>query len=310
MISVETLQSAISNVSVWRQGDVCAPHKPLLLLYVLSQYKAGHPRLFNYGLEIHEPLTRLLKEFGPKRRTDYPNMPFWRLRTDGFWEITNAEGCKPRKGNTQPTKKELIDNQVAGGFDEAAYQQLLAHPEMIDQLAQQILIDRFPESIQRILANQLGLDFIDRSKNRDPRFRDIVLRAYHSRYAFCGYDLRLDGALVGIEAAHIHWKTYGGPCVVNNGLALCSLHHDAFDMGAFGLDKNLTIRISGGVTRSPVVDNLFWQRNGQPLHLPHDKSLCLPNNTSAGIVSRSSKPETVSFTGIIDCPICSIPSRG
>lgn len=158
MISLEALQSAISNVSVWRQGDVCAPHKPLLLLYVLSQYKAAHPRLFNYGLEIHEPLTHLMKEFGPKRRTDYPNMPFWRLRTDGFWEITNAEGCKPRKGNTQPTKKELIDNQVAGGFDEAAYQQLLAHPKMIDQLAQQILIDRFPESIQRILANQLGLD--------------------------------------------------------------------------------------------------------------------------------------------------------
>lgn len=229
--------------------------------------------MFNYGLEIHEPLTRLLKEFGPKRRTDYPNMPFWRLRTDGFWEIANVEGCKPRKGNTQPTKKELIDNQVAGGFDEAAYQQLLAHPEVIDQLAQQILVDRFPESIQRILANQLGLDFIDRSKNRDPRFRDIVLRAYHSRCAFCGYDLRLDGALVGIEAAHIHWKTYGGPCVVNNGLALCSLHHDAFDMGAFGLDENLTIRISGGVSRSPVVDNLFWQRNGQQLHLPHDKSL-------------------------------------
>lgn len=50
MISLEALQSAISNVSVWRQGDVCAPHKPLLLLYVLSQYKAGHPRLFNYGL--------------------------------------------------------------------------------------------------------------------------------------------------------------------------------------------------------------------------------------------------------------------
>jgi putative restriction endonuclease len=43
MISPETLQSAIANVSVWRQGEVCAPHKPLLLLYVLSQYKAGHP---------------------------------------------------------------------------------------------------------------------------------------------------------------------------------------------------------------------------------------------------------------------------
>lgn len=179
-------------------------------------------------------------------------MPFWRLRTDGFWEIAHAEGYKPRKGNTQPTKKELIDNQVAGGFDEAAYQQLLAHPAMIAQLAQKILTDR--------------------SRNRDPRFRDIVLRAYHSRCAFCGYDLRLDGALVGIEAAHIHWKAYGGPCVVNNGLALCTLHHDAFDMGAFGLDESMTIRISGGVRRSPVVDHLFWQRDGQQLFLPYDKT--------------------------------------
>ncbi|KDU25157.1 hypothetical protein AD16_2373 [Escherichia coli 3-267-03_S4_C2] len=31
------------------------PHKPLLL-YVLSQYKAGHPRLFNHVFEIHEKL--------------------------------------------------------------------------------------------------------------------------------------------------------------------------------------------------------------------------------------------------------------
>ncbi|WP_085542665.1 phosphorothioated DNA-binding restriction endonuclease [Cedecea sp. NFIX57] len=186
MIAPETRQSAVSNVSVWRQGGVCAPHKLLLQLYVLLQYKMGHPRLFNYGLEIHEPLTRLLKEFGPERRTNYPNMPFWRLRTDGFWEI--------------------------------------------------------------------------------------VLRTYHSRCALCGYDLRLDGAPVGIEAAHIHWKAYGGPCVVNNGLALCTLHHDAFDRGAFGLDESMTIRISGGVSRSPVVDHLFWHRDGQPLFLPYDKT--------------------------------------
>lgn len=63
--------------------------------------------------------------------------------------------------------------------------------------------------------------------------------------------------MVGIEAAHIYWKAYGGPCVVNNGLTLCSLHHDAFDKVAFELDEILTIRISGGISRSPVVDNLF-----------------------------------------------------
>lgn len=278
MTSHKALQIAISCVALWRKGDQCAPHKPLLLLYVLSQYLKGHPRLFDYGQEIHEPLTKLLADFGPKRRDYYPNMPFWRLRTDGFWTLENTEGCKPRTGNTQPTKRELIENHVSGGFDEHSYQILCETPEMINKLAQQIMTERFPESVQLVLADLLGFDFTALMKARDPRFRDIVLRAYHSRCAFCGYDLRLDGALVGLEAAHIRWKQYGGPCEVNNGLALCSLHHSAFDRGAIGIDEHLTIRISDGVNRSPVVDQLFWQRDGQKLFLPQDKAFWPANN--------------------------------
>lgn len=272
MTSYKTLQAAISDVTVWRKGDQYAPHKPLLLLYVLSQYKQGHSQLFNYGNEIHEQLTQLLTEFGPKRRDYYPNMPFWRLRADGFWSLENTNNCKPRTGNNQPTKRELIENQVCGGFDETSYQTLQKNPAIIDKLAQQILTERFPESIQRLLADRLGFDFIALMKARDPRFRDMVLRAYHSQCAICGFNLRLDGALVGLEAAHIRWKQYGGPCEVNNGLALCSVHHAAFDKGAIGIDEHLTIHISGGVNRSPVVDQLFWNRHGQKLFLPKDKT--------------------------------------
>lgn len=77
MISPEILQSAISKVSVWRQGDVCAPHKPLLLLYVLPQYKVGHSRLFNYGLEICKrhlgvtPLSNRVCPFFAPNRVDF-----------------------------------------------------------------------------------------------------------------------------------------------------------------------------------------------------------------------------------------------
>ena len=66
---------------------------------------------------------------------------------------------------------------------------------------------------------------------------------------------------------------YDGQCVVSNGIALCSLHHSAFDMSVFGLDEDMTIRISGGVSRSPVVDQLFWQKNQQRLLLPHNNAL-------------------------------------
>jgi len=273
MTPSKALEKAISKVTVWRQGDQRAPHKPLLLLYVLSQYNKGHTRLFDYGSEIHQPLLQLLNDFGPKRRVQYPTMPFWRLKGDGFWDLENAEYCTSYTGSKEPPKKELIEHHVAGGFDTTNYQLLRSHPMLITKLAQQLLSEHFPESVQNVLADRLGFDLTGLAKIRDPRFRENVLRAYHSRCAFCGYDLRLEGALVGLEAAHIRWKQFGGPCEVNNGLALCSLHHSAFDMGAIGMDKHMMIRVSRGVNRGPIIDTLFWQRDGQALYLPKDKKL-------------------------------------
>lgn len=86
MTSDKTLKQAISNITIWRKGEQRAPHKPLLLLYVLSHYRQGHDRLFDYGSEIHEQLLDLLdlldllERYGPQRREQRPDMPFWRLR--------------------------------------------------------------------------------------------------------------------------------------------------------------------------------------------------------------------------------------
>lgn len=56
MTSDKTLKQAISNITIWRKDEQRSPHNPLLLLYVLSHYRQGHGRLFNYASEIYEPL--------------------------------------------------------------------------------------------------------------------------------------------------------------------------------------------------------------------------------------------------------------
>ncbi len=68
MPSSTTLQHAIENITIWRKGEQRAPHKPLLLLYVLSQYQRGHARMFDYASEIRDELHSLLERFGPQRR--------------------------------------------------------------------------------------------------------------------------------------------------------------------------------------------------------------------------------------------------
>jgi putative restriction endonuclease len=61
-------------------------------------------------------------------------------------------------------------------------------------------------------------------------FREGVLRAYGERCAACrlGHRELLDGA-------HIVEDADGGPATVPNGLALCKLHHAAFDQSVIGI---------------------------------------------------------------------------
>lgn len=120
MASSKTLEQAIANITIWRKGEQRAPHKPLLLLYVLANYQQGHARLFDYGTEVHAQLLSLLERFGPDRKEHYPNMPFWRLKGDGFWDLENSELCSTT-GSKQPPVKELVEHKVAGGFDEEYY---------------------------------------------------------------------------------------------------------------------------------------------------------------------------------------------
>jgi len=173
MASSKTLEQAIADITIWRKGEQRAPHKPLLLLYVLANYQHGHARLFDYGTEVHEQLLNLLERFGPQRKAHYPNMPFWRLKGDGFWDLKNTEFCSTT-GSKQPPVKELVEHNVAGGFDEEHFALLNKNKNLIGSLAQQILEAHFPESIQEESADEIQ----QIRKVRDPLFRQQVLRAY------------------------------------------------------------------------------------------------------------------------------------
>lgn len=273
MASIKTLQQAVTNITIWRKGEQRAPHKPLLLLYVLAGYQNGHGRLFNYGTEIRDNLHVLLERFGPYRAQYRPDLPFWRLQGDGFWELQNAEHCSTSGSSKQPPARELLEHNVAGGFDEQHYSLLIKSKNLIDSLAQQILETHFTESIQEDLADELGFNILQIRKQRDPLFRQQVLRAYNYECAICGFNMRHDNTSVALEAAHIKWKQYGGPCDIPNGLALCAIHHKAFDKGSIGLDENMRLQVSEAVNGSGIVGRLFWDFQGKAISLPQTKAL-------------------------------------
>ncbi|ENG2552272.1 TPA: HNH endonuclease [Citrobacter farmeri] len=272
MGSSRSLQQAIADMNTWRKGEQRAPHKPLLLLYVLAGYQQGHGRLFDYASEIRDNLYSLLERFGPQRPQYRPDMPFWRLQGDGFWQLKNAERCSTFGSSQQPPTGELVKHHVAGGFDEQHYVLLIKNKNLINALARQILEAHFTESIQEELADELGFELQLLRKQRDPLFRQQVLRAYNYECAICGFNMRHDNTSVALEAAHIKWKQHGGPCEIPNGLALCAIHHKAFDKGSIGLDENMRVQISEAVNGSGIVGRLFWDFQGKNISLPQIKA--------------------------------------
>jgi putative restriction endonuclease len=129
-----------------------------------------------------------------------------------------------------------------------------------------------------------------------------VLQAWDRQCAFCGYDGQLAGASAGIDAAHVRWFNFDGPDDLDNGLALCALHHKLFDLGALGMDLSLRVLVSavfnartsagravyephgrlltprpGGTT--PSADHITWHTREvfKGSHLPREPS-CYPTD--------------------------------
>ena len=105
-------------------------------------------------------------------------------------------------------------------------------------------------------------------RRRDPNFRREVLNAYNGKCAICGFDARINDDLFALEAAHIKWKQFNGPCSVNNGLALCSIHHKALDKGAITITPDMKVKVSKAVNGGGVVEHLIWNFDSAKITLP------------------------------------------
>jgi putative restriction endonuclease len=254
----DSILKQFRDLNVWRRGEERAPHKPLLILFALGRLQSGSPRLLPFD-EVENPLTRLLEEFGPPRKSIHPELPFYHLKTDCVWEIDEQAPLTRRQGSKNPLRTELRKWKVGGGFTPTLYAQLKDRPEAVRELARELLSAHFPESLHESIARSVGLDLDGplRSARRDPAFRSEVVAAWDHRCAFCGFSVQLDNADIALDAAHIRWCQFGGPDTLNNGLACCSIHHQAFDRGAISISNDERILISSRLYGQGAADSMF-----------------------------------------------------
>jgi putative restriction endonuclease len=104
------------------------------------------------------------------------------------------------------------------------------------------------------------------------RFRELVVRAYQTTCAVCR--LR-HGEL--LDAAHIlPDRDERGRPEVPNGLALCKIHHAAFDVNILGITPDCIIRIRHDVLEErdgPMLQHGLKEMDGEQLQVPRRAEL-------------------------------------
>ena len=269
----DDLRSRFEDLTVWKRGEQRAPHKPLLILYALGRLLRGDRWLLFSAIEDH--LKDLLIEFGPPRKSHHPEYPFWHLQSDDVWTIPQAEELEMRKSASNPPKTELRDKEARGGFSDEVYQAFRAAPAFRRDVVRLLLSSHFPSSLHEDIVAAVGLSLDETpSTQRDPDFRNRVLRAYDYQCAICGFDLRIGmtGTPIGIEAAHIKWKQAQGPDEISNGIALCALHHKLLDKGAVHVTEDLRLFVSEAVHGSAPHLSRLRNHHGERIHTPQRKT--------------------------------------
>lgn len=202
------------------------------------------------------------------------------MQGDGVWEVDRAELVRTTSKKSAWVR-DLKQHGIAGGFTLEVYNELRRDRGLARRIAESLVVKHFPETLHDAVLEEAGIgayaapdqplvdtDFtLVRRRRRDSAFRSRILKAYGERCAVCSFAGRVEGASVAVEAAHIRWHTAAGPPVLENGLALCALHHELFDEGAFTVLPDLKVVVAR-TAEGDGMNTALYQYHREPLRAP------------------------------------------
>lgn len=280
-----------------------APHKPLILLVVADLIEAGIIRdnLITYDQRLLTAFDRYWDRCCPGRITN-PLQPYWYLKGDGFWTMKARPGFKQvletlvENGRIPPLRRaeELIEGAcldpelfallttdegrktfrnfiISTYFSGDVQQELARQHEIIVQSVrcENVLRRQLDRELSELFVGELALDAKFTEESRSLAFRSMVVEAYTHVCAVCSAHLRTPGGRSAVQAAHIVPFSVCRNNDPRNGLALCPLHHWAFDQGMLAIRSDYAVVIHAYARQLPA-DVGFLKLNGQRILLPTD----------------------------------------
>lgn len=147
--------------------------------------------------------------------------------------------------------------------EEPASQQFVVATDGLQSMRPDSVIE---ETLRRYIRTELM------RRLHQPVFRSMVMRAYEYRCSVCAL-----AHAVLLDAAHIVSDRHElGIAAVQNGLAMCKIHHAAYDAGILGVTPDLVVQIRGDILveiDGPLLEHGLKRLHGQKLRaLPRMKN--------------------------------------
>lgn len=121
-----------------------------------------------------------------------------------------------------------------------------------------------------LAARRRYVEDVVRRRLHQRMFRDRVLLAYRTQCALCR--LRHEELL---DAAHIRADAEGGEPIVPNGIAMCAIHHRAFDSHFLAVRPDYVIELRKDVLEEqdgPTLRHALQGLHRQPIVLPRQRA--------------------------------------
>lgn len=282
MSNLDFYLDKIRNLNRNRNHGTPAPHKPLLILAAIDLIEQG--KVLNNQILPNTEFVEAFLKYWNLIRSERPRifLPFYHLKSDGFWHLHAKSN-----GTIYAFRSmmQVAENVAFASFDDDLFA-LLLQPIEREAIRQTIIEIYFAEeaeifraaigenqrnfSLENLLSEQANPETaknLDKPK-RSRLFRGVIMRLYDYTCAVCRFRLvTLDG-MTAVDAAHIVPFSISHDDGIGNGLALCKLHHWAFDNGLISIDDKFCL----------VVSNVFEESGNEHFSLNNlqSKSIFLP----------------------------------
>jgi len=150
-----TWESLIAGMTTWSRGTERAVHKPLLVLMILGRAQRGGPANVFRFRDVDEPLREALRAFGPARKSYRAELPFWRLKEDGFWVVQDEARLSKLTNGSAPGRRLLLEEDAAAEVPRGMWDELAGDPARVARLVRGVLERHWPAEVRGQVAAEV-----------------------------------------------------------------------------------------------------------------------------------------------------------